>query len=321
MIMDGFLVVDKPPGVTSHDIVAVVRAVTGLNKVGHTGTLDPFATGVLPLALGGSTRLISYLDESVKVYDAVIQFGIQMDTGDPTGSVVREAPVPTLRLKEVEAVLASFCGERQQVPHRFSAVKVQGRPLYSYARAGQEVEARPRTIRIHAMELVELAAERVHVRIRCSRGTYARVIAEELGEAFGTVGHLAELRREASGAFNLDNAVSMARLAILVAGSPEWERVLRPSRRDERVEWRDRASILGGLQPFLLAPGAVLGHLPTLALSSIEARKFVQTGVAPGLARGKSQSVLLLDGSEIVGVVPPGPLKAVVLAREPAPRA
>lgn len=314
--MDGFLVVDKPPGVTSHDIVAIVRAVTGLNKVGHTGTLDPFATGVLPLALGGATRLISYLDESVKVYDAGIQLGTQTDTGDPTGQVVRAAPVPAFKLKELEAVLASFLGERQQVPPKYSAVKVQGRPLYAYARAGEEVEAKSRPIRIHAMELVEHSPERVRVRIRCSRGTYARVIAEEVGEALGTVAHLAELRRDASGAFTLEHAVSLSRLANIVAGSPEWVNVLRPTRREDRVQWRDRASIIGGLQPFLLTAGAVLGHLPTMSLSPMEARRFVQTGVPPALARGKSQSLLLLEGSEIVGVVPPGAQKAVVLARE-----
>ncbi len=320
MNFDGFLVVDKPPGVTSHDVVAVVRAVTGLKKVGHTGTLDPFATGVLPLALGGATRLIGFLDEALKTYDATIQLGAATDTGDPTGSVVESAPVPTLKRAEVERVLASFVGERDQVPPRYSAVKVAGRPLYSYARAGEEVEVRSRRITIHGIELIEMGGERLRVRIRCSRGTYARVIAEEVGVALGTLGHLSELRREASGSFTIDHAVSMSRLALVVAESPDWVNVLRLTRREDRVPWRDREAIFRGLQPFRIPPRAVLGHLPSLTLSSIEARRFVQTGAAPTAARDEKQALLLIEGSEIVGVLPPGGLRAVVLAQEAAPR-
>ncbi len=321
MTFDGFLVVDKPPGVTSHDIVAVVRAVTGLKKVGHTGTLDPFATGVLPLALGGATRLIGFLDESLKVYDATVQLGSATDTGDPTGATVATAPVPVLRRAEVERVLATFVGERDQMPPRYSAVKVAGRPLYSYARAGQEVEVRSRRITIREIELLELGEERLRIRIRCGRGTYARVIAEELGVALGTVGHLAELRREGSGSFTLENSVSMSRLALIVAESPDWVNVLRLSRREERVPWRDRESIFRGLQPFRLPPRAVLGHLPSLTLSSIEARRFVQTGAPPGAPRDPQQALLLIEGSEVLGVLPAGGLRAVVLAREAAPSA
>jgi tRNA pseudouridine55 synthase len=317
--LDGFLVVDKPPGVTSHDVVAVVRAVTGLKKVGHTGTLDPFATGVLPLALGGATRLIGFLDEAVKVYDATVQLGSATDTGDPTGSPIATAAVPSLRRADVERVLASFVGERDQVPPRYSAVKVAGRPLYAYARAGEDVEVRSRKVTIHEIELLSCAEERLRVRIRCSRGTYARVIAEEIGVALGTVGHLAELRREASGAFDLENSVSMSRLALIVAGSPDWVNVLRLTRREDRVPWRDRESIFRGLAPFRVPPRAVLGHLPSLTLSSIEARRFVQTGAPPPAARSPDQPLLLLEGSEIVGVLTTGGQRAVVLAREAAP--
>ncbi len=313
---DAFIVVDKPPGLTSHDIVAVVRAVTGLKKVGHTGTLDPFATGVLPLALGGATRLIPFLDEAEKVYDATIRLGTQTDTGDPTGQVVREAGVPTLKAAAVEAVLATFVGAREQVPPKFSAVKVQGRPLYSYARAGVEVEVRARTIQVFAMELLELGPDSVRVRIRCSRGTYARVIAEEVAEALGTVGHLDQLRREASGRFVLDQAVSMSRLSTIVGGSADWVTVLRPTRREDRSPWRERSAILGGLGPFLITPLQALGQLPKLTLSALEARRFMQTGTAPGTARGGDRAVLLLEGHEVLGVVPPGGQKAVVLARE-----
>jgi tRNA pseudouridine55 synthase len=325
MITDGFLVVDKPPGVTSHDVVAVVRAVTGLQKVGHTGTLDPFATGALPLALGGATRLISFLDESVKVYDAVVVLGAQTDTGDPTGQRIAEGPVPALRKEGVEQVLAGFVGERDQTPPKYSAVKVQGRPLYAYARAGQAVEARSRRITVHGMDLVSLGEGTLRVRIRCSRGTYARVLAEQIGVALGTVAHLGELRRDASGAFVADSALTMSRLSTIVAGSPEWVRVLRPSRGEGRVDWRERAAVMEGLQPWILPPAAVLAHLPALSLSSLESRRLLQTGALPPAALSGERPILLMDGREIVGVAAPGQ-RPVILAREgasapPAPAA
>ena len=169
MSQDAFLIVDKPPGVTSHDVVAVVRAVTGLKKVGHTGTLDPFATGVLPLALGGATRLIQYLDEDRKIYDAVIQLGTATDTGDPTGSVIAEAPVPALNRARVLEVLDGFRGQRMQTPPRYSAVKVAGRPLYDYARKGVDVEVKARPIRIDAMELLSLGENTLRVAIQIGR--------------------------------------------------------------------------------------------------------------------------------------------------------
>lgn len=160
-----FMAVDKPPGITSHDVVAMLRAVTGVQKVGHTGTLDPFATGVLALAFGPATRLISFLDEDLKVYDATIALGVAMDTGDPTGQVIREAPVPPLDRATVEALLLSFRGTRMQAPPRYSAVKVRGKALYHYAREGVEVEAAPRPIRIDSIDLLELGEQSLRVRI------------------------------------------------------------------------------------------------------------------------------------------------------------
>lgn len=321
MISDGFLVIDKPPGVTSHDMVAVVRAVTGFQKVGHTGTLDPFATGVLPLALGGATRLISFLDESQKIYDANVVLGVQTDTGDPTGQTIAESPVPTLRTGEVERMLADFLGDREQVPPKYSAVKVKGKPLYAYARAGKEVEVRARTIHIFGMELLGIGPTTIRVRIRCSRGTYARVLAEEIGAALGTVAHLGELRREASGSFTLDQAMTMSRLGTIVGGSPEWVKVLRPSRGEERVEWRERSEILAGLQPWLLAAPRMLSHLTAFTLSPIESRRFASAGLLPPAVSSSQQPVLLLEGREVIGVAAPGQ-RPVVLAREsePAPR-
>lgn len=313
MSRDAFLVIDKPPGVTSHDVVAVVRAVTGHKKVGHTGTLDPFATGVLPLALGGATRLIQYLDEDRKVYDAVVRLGSATDTGDPTGTVVGEAPIPPLHRKDVLAVLATFVGQRMQTPPRYSAVKVAGRPLYDYARKGVEVEVKSRPVRIDAMELVSLDEVRLRVIIHCSRGTYARVLAEEIGVALGTLGHLEELRRLGSGPFHIDNALSFSRLSEVVAGDPAWDRVLRPARGEARVPWRSRDEVFAGLAQWTTAPRDALSHMPALALSPMDARRFQQSGAVPPPPAGCTGPYLLLSGDEVLGVASPGATSALPL--------
>jgi tRNA pseudouridine55 synthase len=290
----GFLVVDKPAGITSHDVVGVVRAVTGIKRIGHTGTLDPFATGVLALAIGTSTRLIQYLDESAKVYDATLQLGAATDTGDPTGEVVAEAPVPELDRALVERALAGLIGSHMQRPPAYSAVKVAGRPLYDYARRGEVVEAPARPIHIDALELVSLEPGRLRVVMRCSRGTYARVVAEELAAALGTVGHLVELRRLRSGPFYLEGALDFDALAAMVgeeAGRP-WPEILMPRRSGltERARWRSREAVVAALGPRLWSPIAALAQLPVLETDAAEAAgvRFgrapsrVPAGVAPG---------------------------------------
>lgn len=300
MIADAFLIVDKPPGLTSHDIVAIVRAVTGLKKVGHTGTLDPFATGVLPVALGGATRLIQFLDEREKIYDMTVSLGREMDTGDPTGAVVAEAPVPTFSTADVEAVLARFHGPQMQTPPRYSAVKVQGRPLYSYARKGDVVEAQPRPIEVYSLELTSSDPTSLRVLLRCSRGTYARVLASDIGRALGTVAHLSALRRIASGSFRIERAVSLAKLAEAVAGDADWERVLRPSRGGERVVWRPRDEVFKGLGASLIPPVDALAHLPRMNLAQADARRLMLTGSLPGPP--PEGTVLLVSGDTVVGV-------------------
>lgn len=316
MIADGFLVVDKPPGLTSHDVVAVVRAVTGLKKVGHTGTLDPFATGVLPVALGGATRLIQFLDEREKLYDATIELGRATDTGDPTGTTIAEADVPALTPAQIDRVLATFVGPRMQTPPRYSAVKVKGRPLYAYARKGAEVQVEARPIEIFGLTRVAEGLGWLRVTLRCSRGTYARVLAEELGVALGSVGHLAALRRLGSGGFGLDRAVTFAQLAEAVAGDPDWGRVLRPSRGDERVPWRKREDVYASLAPWITPPAEALRHLPRLELSVADARRFFRTGT---LAKPLSERTLLVCGAEVIGIAGGG--APVALARENVPGA
>lgn len=299
---DGFLVMDKPPGITSHDVVAVARAVTGLKKVGHTGTLDPFATGVLPLALGGATRLIQFLDENEKIYDATIALGRLTDTGDPTGTVIAERPVPAITRADVERVFSAFVGDRMQRPPRYSAVKIKGKPLYEYARKGQDVVAEPRPIRIDSMELLSFDLPRIRVLIRCSRGTYARVIAEEVAEALGTVGHLDELRRDGSGPFKIGQSLPMSRLSEIVADNPAWHEVLRPGRLGERIPWKPREEVFAGLQPYLVSPREALKHLPAVSLSALEARRFQTTGQVPPSPVPDARAWLLLLGDELLGV-------------------
>lgn len=300
MIADGFLIIDKPPGLTSHDIVALVRAVTGLKKVGHTGTLDPFATGVLPVALGGATRLIQFLDEREKIYDMTVALGTEMDTGDPTGAVVAEAPVPALTQADVEAALTRFVGAQMQTPPRYSAVKVNGRPLYSYARKGDIVEAEPRPIEVFSLELMEMDAGSLRVMLRCSRGTYARVLASDIGRALGTVAHLSALRRVASGSFRIEHALSLAKLAEAVAGDADWERVLRPSRGGERVVWRPRDEVFKGLGAALIPPSGALSHLPRMNLSQADTRRLLALGTLAGPP--PATTVLLVSDTLVVGV-------------------
>ena len=273
----GFLVVDKEVGITSHDVVAMVRAVTGIKKVGHTGTLDPFARGVLPLALGSATRLIQHLDESQKVYDATIALGVATDTGDPTGEVIDEQPVPTLTQAVVDAVLAGFVGDRMQKPHRFSAVKVKGRRLYDYARRGEEVEVEARPIHIYSLRALDLQERSLRVELTCSRGTYARGLADEISVALGTVGHLSALTRLRSGPFDMQRALSLEALSQLVAGTPEWTRALRRQRGEDRVQWFPRDQVHASLAEYVLDPIESLGHLPLLPISQ---------GVAEALGRG-----------------------------------
>lgn len=302
----GFLVIDKPVGLTSHDVVAAVRAVTGLAKVGHTGTLDPFATGVLPLALGRATRLIQFLDESIKVYDAKIRLGSATDTGDPTGTVVRTAPVPTASQEEVEAVLKSFLGPRMQEPPAYSAVKIGGKPMYHYARKGEQVKAAPRPIVLHELELLEYGEGALRVRITCSRGTYARVLADEIATALGSAGHLEALCRDRSGPFYLSDALTMERLADLVAAEPghDWKDVLLARRGGVRVPWRKKEEVAAALAPFVRSELQCLAHLPLADVGPADARRVRTGSTVPVPPRGVpvGGKYLVVHGSDLIAI-------------------
>jgi tRNA pseudouridine55 synthase len=217
------LIVDKPVGPTSFAVVRQIRNVLGVRKVGHGGTLDPLASGVLPVCLGEATKLAQFLLDADKEYLATIQFGAETDTDDRAGAVTATHPVDHLREADVAAAVEAFRGARTQIPPMFSALKHRGRPLYDYARAGEVIAREARHIEILEFELLAYrsgpegaagevpltAGPAVDVRVRCSKGTYIRTLARDLGAALGSGGHLAALRRTRSGPFDLDRAMPL----------------------------------------------------------------------------------------------------------------
>ncbi|MBM4378899.1 MAG: tRNA pseudouridine(55) synthase TruB [Deltaproteobacteria bacterium] len=215
--MDGILVLDKPPGPTSFDVVRRVRTVLRLKKVGHTGTLDPAATGVLPLCLGDATRVAGYVTERDKAYEALVRLGEETDTQDATGKVLASAPVPAFSPAELEAALDRFRGTFLQVPPMYSAVKVQGKRLYELAREGKEVERAAREVTVHRLCLVDRGAEQLRLEVHCSKGFFVRTLAHELGRALGCGAHLQALRRTRSGPFTLSQALPLQQLEALAA--------------------------------------------------------------------------------------------------------
>lgn len=225
--MNGLLVVDKPAGMTSHDVVAVVRRATGERSVGHLGTLDPMATGVLPLLLGKYTRLAQFFGSAEKSYEGTIRFGWSTDSFDAHG-VVSSAPLPlTKSLQQLEELAQHFRGEMEQMPPVFSAKKINGVPAYKLARAGKEVDLKPARITIHAFELTSLEGEVAGFRMHVSAGGYVRSVAHELGQLAGCGAHLASLRRVVAGPFTLRDAIGLDELKALSFGEIE-ERSVHP---------------------------------------------------------------------------------------------
>ncbi len=209
--ISGVLVVDKPVGYTSHDIVQIIRRGTGIRRAGHTGTLDPRASGVLVVLLGPAVRLSEYVSASDKRYQAVIQLGTTTDTYDADGEVLTNNPV-NITEEQFVAALQSFIGEIEQVPPPYSAVKVKGRKAYEMAREGEEIDLQPRKIRVYSLELLEWAPPEAVIDVYCSSGTYIRSLANDLGKMLGCGAHLVGLRRTKSGRFTLRDAVPLRKL-------------------------------------------------------------------------------------------------------------
>ncbi|MEN8257857.1 MAG: tRNA pseudouridine(55) synthase TruB [Thermodesulfobacteriota bacterium] len=204
----GVVLVDKPVGPTSFRMVQQVRRALGIKKVGHAGTLDPFASGLLIICVSRpATRIISHLMEGEKEYLGVLRLGIETDSQDSEGNVIAEHEVPELDREKIEACLAGFRGPQLQVPPQFSALKHKGKPLYHYARKGIVVEKEPRPITIFSLEFLKISEEYLHVRVVCSKGTYVRTLAADIGRALGCGAHLHQLRRTRSGSFDVKDAI------------------------------------------------------------------------------------------------------------------
>jgi tRNA pseudouridine55 synthase len=294
-------VVDKPPGPTSFTVVRQVRSALARAwgkaardlKVGHGGTLDPMASGVLPVCVGEATKLAPFLLDADKEYEATLRFGAETDTLDAEGRVVGTAPLGALDGRAIEGALSGFRGEITQVPPMYSALKRHGRPLHSYARAGEEVEREPRRVRIHTLTLEAFEPpDTARLRVRCSKGTYVRVLAADLGRTLGPGAHLTALRRVASGPFHLDRALPLDELL----------------RRIEAAQPLPAVSL-----------GDALAHLPVVRVDEGTANALRRGQRVPweGLAGAPAVgSVRVLDGEQgLVAVVEPGEGGAVRILR------
>jgi tRNA pseudouridine55 synthase len=223
--MNGILIIDKPAGITSHDVVARCRRILQTKRIGHTGTLDPFATGVMVILVGQATRLAQFLDKDAKEYEAIVRLGFETDTGDVTGNPKFKVRSPkSVFAEEIENVLKDFRGEIWQMPPMYSAKKVAGKKLYELARQGIEIERKPVQVKIYELEILrspenfksETSLD-FGLRVSCSAGTYIRTLAEDIGKKLETSAHLAALRRTRAGKFDIKNSVTLEKLEEIVA--------------------------------------------------------------------------------------------------------
>ncbi len=264
----GIVVVDKPVGLTSNAVLQRVRRLYRARKAGHTGSLDPLASGVLPVCFGEATKLSGLLLDAAKTYEVVGRLGARTTTGDAEGDVIETAAVPPLDERRIEAALDRFRGEIEQIPPMYSALKHSGRRLYELAREGRTVERPPRCVTIHGLDCIDWSAPDLSLRVSCSKGTYVRTLIEDLGAALGTCAHVVSLRRTMAGPFGISDAITLEALEEAGPGSPLA---------------RER----------LLAPDAGVPGLPSVQLSAAEADRLrhgqtVATpapGPDPGLAR------------------------------------
>jgi len=300
-LIDGFIVIDKPVGITSHDVVSRVRRILGTRKVGHTGTLDPFATGVLPVAVNDGTKAIPFLDEGIKCYEAVMRLGVTTDTLDITGTVQTETDSTSVGLEQFVEALSGFTGSISQTPPMFSAIKQNGQPLYKLARKGIEVERKARQVEIIALELLSFTPPYASIKVTCSRGTYVRSLADDIGAKLGCGAVLQDLRRTVSGPFTMGLAVSL-----------------------EKLEDTARE---GRLKTLFLSPHAALGHLADIELDDVACGK-VRHGQSPAVqdlqlavppASDNGNLIRLSQNEKLIAVgqydLPPGGASCIILKR------
>ena len=220
--MNGVIVVDKEKGNTSFDEIRKIRKEYNIKKVGHTGTLDPMATGVLPILVGEATKLSEYLMNHDKEYIAILTLGEKRSTGDSEGDIVLKEAVPQLNKEKVEDILKKFLGKISQVPPIYSAIKVNGKKLYEYARKGEKVEIKPREVTIFSIELLKLEENNITFKVHCSKGTYIRSLCEDIAKELGTVGYMSSLRRTRVGNFTLDDVGKVIEINEILKDEQEY---------------------------------------------------------------------------------------------------
>ena len=208
--MDGVIVICKEKGFTSHDVVAKLRGILHMKKIGHTGTLDPDAEGVLPVALGKATRLVDMITDKEKTYEAVMRLGVVTDTQDMSGTVLSQTTELSVTEEEICTVVSSFVGDYMQVPPMYSALKVNGKKLYELAREGKTVERKPRPVHFYEIEILDISFPLVRFRVTCSKGTYIRTLCHDIGEKLGCGAAMESLLRTKVGRFTLDDAITLA---------------------------------------------------------------------------------------------------------------
>jgi tRNA pseudouridine55 synthase len=226
--MEGILLVDKPRDHTSHDVVARLRGKLKMKRIGHAGTLDPMATGLLVILVGKATKVSQYLVGLDKEYEGTIELGKVTDTQDADGEVMATQPVPPLTEAEVQAAIRTFLGDQYQLPPMYSAIKIAGVPLYKSARKGEEIEREPRFIRVMSWDVLRFASPQIDFRLTCTKGTYVRTLAHDLGAKLGCGAHLSALRRTATDKFKVGQAVTLEQIQAMTL--PEIEQRLIPAR-------------------------------------------------------------------------------------------
>ena len=281
----GWIIIDKPGGLSSNAVVGRVRRLTGAAKVGHAGTLDPMATGVLPMALGEATKIVSYLMDGAKAYRFTVRWGEQRNTDDAEGEVVATSDARPAK-EQILVVLGNFIGDIEQVPPVFSAIKIEGKRAYALARADQAPEMKPRTIHIEDLKLLSVVdADHAEFEAVSGKGAYMRSLARDLGTALGTVGHIAQLRRIAVGPFDEKQAISLDKLESLRHSAP--------------------------LSEHLLPVETVLDDIPALALTETEARKLSQGQAIPVLPVASRSPLKNIGQGDVVRVMAEGRLVAL----------
>ena len=283
--ISGMLLLDKPAGLTSNAALQDVKRLYQAAKAGHTGSLDPLATGVLPLCFGEATKFSQFLLDADKRYLTRIRLGVTTETGDADGEIVAESPVPDLTEDQVEGCLADFRGEIEQVPSMYSALKHRGQPLYKLARQGIEVERKTRKVTIRQLTLVEMTPDSLVLDIHCSKGTYVRTLAEDIGKVLGCGAHVVELRRLASGPFNIEQAVTLDHLMALndEAGFDGLDKLLLPVA-SAVAHWpavelpEMSASYLRQGQPVLVAKAPTSGWVRIFSESDNDETEFLGIG-------------------------------------------